>query len=66
MANNIGKNAPSQIIKREMQIEQHEIPPFAYHIGKSQRDNVNVSNNGNVNFKGYFSILIKNFKTYIP
>lgn len=49
-----------------MQIEQHEIPLFAYHIGKSQRDNVIVSNNRNLNFKGYFSIRIKNFKTYIP
>lgn len=40
MANNRGKDVPSQLIKRETQIEQNEIPSFAYHIGKSQRDNV--------------------------
>lgn len=57
MANKVGKDMSSQLIKRG-----NETPSFAYRISKSQRKLFSVNNSGNVNFKGHFIILIKNVK----
>ena len=40
MANKVGKDMSSHIIKRKLETEQNETLPFAYHISKSQRVNV--------------------------
>lgn len=61
MPNKITKGVLSQLIKREMQIEQNETPSLACHVGKRQRGDVQCQQEWEYKFESTFHNADQNF-----